>query len=120
MTNIEQHTGLMRGEVRREHIRQEHEARRRALEHFEKAERRAIYDEYNAIKTHVSPVLYDGVLNRVEGRVCDGTGKWLVKDATFCKWVDATDVSTRRLWLRGIPGAGEWNIYPESGRNVPS
>ena len=110
MSNIEQHAGLMRGQVRREHIRQEHEARRRALEHFEKEESSAIHQEYNAIRAHVSPVFYDDVLNRVEGRVCEGTGRWLVKDSTFCKWLDAVEESTKRLWLRGIPGAGEWDV----------
>lgn len=98
----------MRNNVRREHIIKEHDARRQALEHFEKMETNAVRQEYNAIQTYISPVSYDDTLNRVEGRVCDGTGKWLMKDGVFHKWVDATDVSTRRLWLQGIPGAGEF------------
>ncbi|KAH7305450.1 hypothetical protein B0I35DRAFT_362187 [Stachybotrys elegans] len=107
MTHIEQHTGLMRNEVRREDIRAEHDARLRALEHFEKMEKTAITQEYNAIETHISPVSYDDVLNRIESRLCDGTGKWLIRNVDFCKWLDKTDATARQIWLQGIPGAGK-------------
>jgi predicted NACHT family NTPase len=107
ITHIEQHASLMRNEVRREDIRAEHEARLRALEHFEKMEKTAIHQEYNAIHTHISPTSYDDTLNRIESRLCDGTGKWLVKDSAFRKWLDPADGSTRRIWLQGIPGAGK-------------
>ena len=99
----------MRGEVQREHIREEHAARLRALQHFEKREKEDTRSSFHAMKADVSPMFYDDVLNRLEGRLCIGTGKWLTTDATFRKWIDTAQVSTRRLWCQGIPGAGQSN-----------
>lgn len=96
----------MRSEVRLEHIRAEHDARLRSLEHFEKTERSNRQQEYHIIKTAISPKDYDDKLDWVYGRVCEGTGKWLLVDSTFAKWLDVRDVSTKIVWLQGIPGAG--------------
>lgn len=97
----------MRGTVQREHIREEHAARLRALQHFDKREKEDVRVSFNAIKADACPVFYDDNLNRLEGRLCAGTGKWLLADTTFRKWLDPSNVSMRRLWLRGIPGAGQ-------------
>lgn len=58
--------------------------------------------------TGISPVWYDEKLNYVESRVCDGTGKWLLRDPIFSSWLTgSTSVKhPRLLWLQGIPGAG--------------
>lgn len=106
MTHIKRHTFLMRSEVRLEHIREEHDARLRALEHFEKAERSNRQQEYHIIKTAISPKFYDDKLDWVYGRVCEGSGKWLMGDSTFANWLDVADVSIKMVWLQGIPGAG--------------
>lgn len=96
----------MRNEVRLEHIRDEHDLRLRALEHFEKTEKSNRQQEFHIIKTDISPKFYDDKLDWLYGRICEGTGKWLLRDSTFTKWLDVADVSTNIVWLEGIPGAG--------------
>ena len=109
MDHIERHTSLMRNEVRLEHIREEHDARQRALENFERTQRIGRLQDYNIIQTGISPTSYDAKLDWIHGRVCEGTGKWLIRDETFVKWMDITNPSTKILWLQGIPGAGTSN-----------
>jgi hypothetical protein len=96
----------MRNKVRLEHIREEHEARLRALEHFERTERTHQRQEYNAIKEAISPRMYEEELYRIRGRVCEGTGRWLLKDASFTKWLKEPEKQSKLIWLQGIPGAG--------------
>ncbi|MCJ1267692.1 hypothetical protein MMC22_007578 [Lobaria immixta] len=107
ITHITRHTSLMRNEVRLEHIREEHDARLRALEHFEESEKSNRQREYHTIKIAISPKFYDDKLDWVYGRICEGTGKWLMGDSTFAKWLDVADLSTKIIWLQGIPGAGK-------------
>jgi hypothetical protein len=106
MLHVERHTLLMRNEVRLEHIREEYDARLRALEHFEKTERSHLRQEYNTIKEVISPRTYEDELNRIRGRICEGTGKWLLRDTTFIKWIKGSEKPTKPIWLQGIPGAG--------------
>ncbi|KAI0379623.1 NACHT domain protein [Hypomontagnella monticulosa] len=107
MTHIEGHVRLMRNEVQLEHIQREHEARLRQLEHFEKMERDNLRGEYERIKTGISPKSFDDTFYRLSGQTYEGTGKWLLEDAAFTKWLDISDSSSRVLWLQGIPGAGK-------------
>lgn len=107
ISNIERHTLLMRNEVRLEHIQAEYDFRVRALEHFERTERALQRQEYQNIKTNISPKTYEDKLDWLNVRRCAGTGKWLLKDSTFLRWLDTSDTSTKTLWLQGIPGAGE-------------
>ncbi|KAN0108843.1 hypothetical protein V8E51_008585 [Hyaloscypha variabilis] len=107
MSHIERHTLLMRNEVRLEHIREEYDARLRALEHFEKTERSHLRQEYNTIKEAISPRIYEDELYRIRGRICEGTGKWLLRDATFAEWINGSERPTKPIWLQGIPGAGK-------------
>lgn len=106
MTHIERHTLLMRKEVSLEHIRAEHDFRLRSLEHFKTTERSHRRQEYHTIKTDISPKTSEDKLDWFHGRVCEGTGRWLMRDTTFAKWLDSSDTSTRIVWLQGIPGAG--------------
>ncbi|KAL6403418.1 NACHT domain protein [Ilyonectria robusta] len=106
-SQVERHTALMRNEVRLEHIREEHDARLRALEHFERTERSNRQQEYNIIKTDVSPTFCDDKLYQIRNQTCKGTGKWLLQDDVFLKWLDVANRSTDLLWLHGIPGAGK-------------
>src|SRR2546421_2826814 len=92
-THIERHTLLMRNEVRLEHIQEEHQARIRALEHFERTETFHLRQEYQSIKTDISPRTYGDRLDWFHGRICEGTGRWLMRDATFAKWLDISDTS---------------------------
>lgn len=105
-TNIERNTLLLRRDVQSEHVRQEHEARARAQEYFKTAEENNHRQEYNGIRTDVSPVRYDKKLNSVRSSVCEGTGKWLMEDTVFEQWLSRSEPSKRALWLQGIPGSG--------------
>lgn len=96
----------MRNEVRLEHIREEHDARLKALEHFKNGERAHRLQQYHAINADINPRGYDDKLNWYHGRVCEGTGIWLLQDGAFRDWLNLVDGTLRVLWLQGIPGAG--------------
>lgn len=106
MDHIGRHTNLMRNKVRLEHLREEFEHRQRALDHFEATQKSNMRQEYNVIKTDISPSFYDAELYRIRGQICMGTGNWLKQASDFKKWLNGDDDSTRILWLCGIPGAG--------------
>ncbi|PYI24427.1 hypothetical protein BO99DRAFT_92751 [Aspergillus violaceofuscus CBS 115571] len=106
-THIERHALLMRNEVRLEHIREEHEARLKALEHFKAEERAQRLQQYHVIKTDVNPRMYDDKLNWCHGRICEGSGAWLLRDNAFTRWLDFSAGTPPVLWLQGIPGAGK-------------
>ena len=103
---IERHTVLLRREVGLEHIQEAHNARLQALEHYEKTEKFFGRQEYQSIKTDISPRTYEDKLDSFHARVCQGTGRWLLRDKTFAKWLDKADTSINILWLQGMPGAG--------------
>lgn len=103
---IKQHALLLRNEVRLSDIREAHEARRRQIEHFQLTERASMQQEYNSIRTHVSPRSYDEDLNRLQGSICPGTGSWLLRDKKFRDWMDPSQSASQILWLKGIPGSG--------------
>jgi hypothetical protein len=100
----------MRNEVRLEHIREEHGARLRALEHFERTEISHRRQEYNAIKEAISPRTYEEELYRIRGRICEGTGRWLLRDDAFRKWLKDSEKPAKLIWIQGIPGAGMFII----------
>lgn len=103
---IQRHTLLLRREVGLEHIQEAHDAQLQALEHYEKTEKSFRRQEYQSVKTNISPRTYEDKLDSFHARVCHGTGRWLLRDATFAKWLDKADASMKILWLQGIPGAG--------------
>lgn len=105
-THIERHTRLMRTEVRMEELHLEHDMRLKELQHFKDTERSRRQQEYNAIKANVNPATYDDRLDGYHSHVCEGTGKWLLEDSVFKRWLDQADQTTRVLWIQGIPGAG--------------
>jgi hypothetical protein len=111
-THIERHALLMRNEVRLEHIREEHDTRLRAFEHFMNAEKSHRLQQFYAIKADMSPRMYNDKLNWFHSRVCEGTGTWLFQDDVVKDWVDVSIGSSRVVWLQGIPGAGSWASSP--------
>ncbi|PKK48953.1 hypothetical protein CI102_7960 [Trichoderma harzianum] len=110
MDHIGRHTKLMRNKVRLEHLREEYEHRQRAFDHFEATQKSNMRQEYNIVKTDISPRFYDAELYRIRGQVCKGTGNWLKQASDFKKWLNGDDDSTRILWLCGIPGAGKTHL----------
>ncbi|KAK7972207.1 Nacht domain protein [Apiospora saccharicola] len=107
ISDIERHTRLLRNEVRLEHIEREHEARGRAMKHFEEEKIRRQHEEFHRIKTDASPKSYNEQFLKLQGRVCKGTEKWLLDDPDFQKWRVISSTSSSILWLQGIPGAGK-------------
>lgn len=105
-SHIERHATMMRTEVRLEHIKEEHDARLRAMEHFEKNEQEHRRQEHNRILTDINPKFYDSELDKISRRLCEGTGKWLLRDDKFTGWLDPDKAGDKILWLDGIPGAG--------------
>ena len=103
---IQRHTLLLRREVGLEHIQEAHKAQQQALKHYEKTEKAFQRQEYLSLKNDISPRTYGDKLDSFHARVCQGTGRWLLKDKTFAKWLDKADTSMKILWLQGIPGAG--------------
>jgi nucleoside-triphosphatase THEP1 len=106
-THIERHTSLMRNEVRLADIREEHGARIRAWEHFERTEMDHQRQEYKGIKTDINPPSYEKRFAHFRLRICKGTGDWLLNDKVFMQWFDSGDTTVKTLWLTGIPGAGK-------------
>ncbi|KAK0715222.1 NACHT domain protein [Lasiosphaeris hirsuta] len=104
--NVESHTLLLRRDVQSEHVRQQYAHRVRALEHFDVAERARRRQDYCSIMTDMRPERYDDKLHWVQSRVCEGTGRWLLKSPAFIEWLDGSEKSKRLLWLQGIPGSG--------------
>ena len=98
---------MMRTEVRLEHIKEEHVARRRALDHFETSERENMRQDFHRIQTDICPVFYHNKLAGISGTLCKGTGNWLLRDDKFTQWLDPSTTTKKTLWLEGIPGAGE-------------
>ncbi|RYP49270.1 hypothetical protein DL768_004993 [Monosporascus sp. mg162] len=98
--NIERHSHLLRNDVQFEHILQEREAVLRS----EGSHRR---QEFWAIKTDISPIDHGKRFDSIKAQRCEGTGKWLLNDADFAKWLDPSNHELRLLWLQGIPGAGK-------------
>ncbi len=104
--NIERHTTLMRNEVTFKHIKEEYEARAKALSHYDQESEFRASQQFQALKTYASPTLYDERLDWLLNRSCRDSGQWLARDQSFLDWLDMSNQSTRLLWLQGIPGAG--------------
>ncbi|KAF6803819.1 NACHT domain protein [Colletotrichum musicola] len=104
---IKRHALLLRNEVQLSDIREAHGARRRQMEHFELTEKVSMEQEYNSIRTHISPRSYDDDLNRLQGSICPGTGNWLLRDKSFWDWMDRSQSASQILWLKGIPRSGK-------------
>jgi hypothetical protein len=100
-------TRLMRTEIRLEHIQQEYEFRKDALECFKAQKREARLREFHHIRTSLNPCTYNDILDYHRGRRCQETGGWLFINETFTKWLKSSQEENRILWLTGIPGAGK-------------
>jgi hypothetical protein len=107
LKNIESHALLMTGEVNLEHIRQAYDARKASFEHYELVRAALERQDFERVVTHLSAKVHDDELYRILRTVCDGTGNWIWKDKSFLQWLDPKDISTKVLWLQGIPGAGK-------------
>lgn len=100
-------TRMLRTEIRLEHIQQEHEFRKTALEKFEKQEREARKQEFSRIQEALKIRSYDDALYRLRGVCSSESGSWLFRNETYTSWFSSSQGNCRILWLVGIPGAGK-------------
>ncbi|RSM08743.1 hypothetical protein CEP52_004493 [Fusarium oligoseptatum] len=107
ISRMKDHTYHLRNEVRLEDIQEAYDARQLDIENFAKLEEANRKQEYNALETAIAPTSYGRKLNFLRGRVCEGTGDWLIKDPDLKKWLKVTQGSPKIIWLCGIPGAGK-------------
>jgi hypothetical protein len=98
---------LMKDEVTLQRIRDEHAARQLALEHYDHEAFFRLRRDFDSNQAKIAPKMYYDKLNRLRETICDGTGEWLMKDATFVSWMDMANSSAKVLWLQGIPGSGK-------------
>ncbi|RSL54227.1 hypothetical protein CEP54_010009 [Fusarium duplospermum] len=107
ISRMKDHTYHLRNEVRLEDIQEAYDARQLDIENFAKLEEANRKQEYNALETAIAPTSYRKKLSFLRGRVCEGTGDWLIKDPDLSKWLKVTQDSPKVIWLCGIPGAGK-------------
>ena len=100
---------LMSTEIRLEHIQDEYEFRKQAMITFKAQAANIRRQEYDRIMTSLSPCTYDKILYHLNLNRCQGTGSWLFQSQIFLEWMeDSWEEARRILWLKGIPGAGEY------------
>lgn len=96
----------MRQEISIEHIHQEYEFRKSALESFRERARDTRQHEFSRIKTSIRPREYREFLHELRGMRAPGTGNWVFTNKAYTEWCNGSQSESRVLWLRGIPGAG--------------
>ncbi|KAI1125767.1 hypothetical protein F5Y10DRAFT_246294 [Nemania abortiva] len=105
--HIERLARLMGTEICIEHIHQEQEFRKSALQSFKEQQRKMRRQEYHRILTFFNPGRYDKTLYHLDVLRCQETGTWLNNDHIFTQWFERSEGGAQTLWLRGIPGAGK-------------
>jgi hypothetical protein len=114
--NMERHALLLSDEVNLEHIRETHDARIAALEHYERERDFQERQDYEALESYITPTYPDAVLSTLVGNVSPGSGRWLDKENLYSQWLNPANKSVKLLWLQGIPGAGKSQPGPCSPR----
>lgn len=125
-SHISRLTRLMRTEISLEHIHQEYEFRKTALDQFRKHAIETRRQDFDRIRTSLRPREYNESLYELRAERSSGTGNWLFSSKAFNEWLDDSHGESRVLWLKGIPGAGKQTTpvplthHPvESRRKVP-
>jgi hypothetical protein len=113
--HIQRHSMLMKDEITLQRIREEHDARQLALNHYDDEARFHLRRDFDSNQAKISPRMYYDKLNRLREATCQGTGEWLMEDATFISWVDMANNSTKIVWLQGIPGSGKFLLASITG-----
>ncbi|KAF5532216.1 NACHT domain-containing protein [Fusarium mexicanum] len=107
INNLEKHSLLMKNEVTFIDIQEAREARVRTSEQLSRAEASQQLQRFRALRSRVSPELYDSRLDWFRNRCVSGCATWLLKDGEFGEWMDPNSNNTTYIWLQGIPGAGK-------------
>jgi hypothetical protein len=114
LENITRHTILVDSEVTLADISEAHAARIRAYEEYERAQNFQQRQQFEIVKSSLSPKLYDVDLDNLQRQSYGDAGQWLDDEEDFRKWSDPNDESARLLWLEGIPGAGAIFLITEA------
>jgi hypothetical protein len=99
----------MNSEVTLENVVQAYEARRRAYQESERTHDFQEWQNFECVRTAISPYLYDNDLEALSRECQVESGQWLEEEDDFKKWSDPNDQSSRVFWLQGIPGAGTFS-----------
>ncbi|RKL25837.1 hypothetical protein BFJ72_g13955 [Fusarium proliferatum] len=107
--NMSQHRSLMNDEATLAHLVQAEKDRNRDLEEYERQFDFRQFQEFEMVRNSLNARLYDQDLEFLKRRASHGSGGWLEEDNAYKQWINFQDKSSRLLWLRGIPGAGQGN-----------
>ena len=107
MDTIENHKLLLDREVTLADLHDARNARKRALEEYDRSEQVRAKQDFDACKLSLAPRLYYQELERMKNERCKDTCAWLDKDEDFQTWFKSRKRSSAFLWLSGIPGAGQ-------------
>ncbi|KZL74295.1 NACHT domain protein [Colletotrichum tofieldiae] len=105
--SIERHGSLLRNEATLQQIKAEHEARAKALAHFDETSNFQELQKFQALRNYISPDTHGHRLDWLLNRSCKGSTEWLKHNETYLAWLDTSKSAVKLLWLRGIPGAGK-------------
>lgn len=109
-SNIEKHKMVMTSNVTLEHVIQAHEHRQFELKRYEVEKQSQNNIELKTLSLTMSSPDCTSTLRKAIQRSSnctgDNTGEWLFNSSTFDMWLKGSDVNQRRVWIRGIPGAG--------------
>ena len=106
-SNIERHKLLLNSEVTVASISDAYAAHSLALKEYEINQEHREQQQFESLKTSLSPRLYDDELERISERSCRNTNQWVYQEDVICKWCSCNGDNVPILWLNGIPGAGK-------------
>jgi hypothetical protein len=113
VTNIRQHSTLLREGVTLADIREARDHRIRSLDLLDETHKSQQRQKFSSLRDRFSVDSHDERLDWIRNRSVSGCETWLLEDAAFCSWQDVSrkgSQSTAWLWLQGIPGAGKTYI----------
>ncbi|KAI0101764.1 hypothetical protein GGR51DRAFT_563230 [Nemania sp. FL0031] len=117
-SNIERHKLLMTSQVTLEDIAQSYEARRQAMNEYEKQQKFRERQDFEVMVSEYSPLTYHMKLSRIFDTTAPGSGGWLALKSEFIQWADKNNTTNRCLWLYGIPGSGKTFLAAGSIRRL--
>lgn len=104
---MDKHKMQMSDHVTWEERLQASEARKRALDEYDKQQSHRDHVRLFELESKISPQMYDEKLGNIIDQSVTESGLWVEGHPDFKKWLDVTDASNRCIWLHGIPGSGK-------------
>ncbi|KAH8704111.1 hypothetical protein BGW36DRAFT_287051 [Talaromyces proteolyticus] len=113
ITNLRQHSTLLREGVTLADIREARDHRIRSLDLLDETHKYQQRQKFSSLRDRFSVDFHDERLDWIRNRSVSGCEKWLLEDAAFCSWRDDSRKGSQIsawLWFHGIPGAGKTYI----------